>query len=462
MLPKLSKLVLGVVFCGMAYNSAVNAEVIQFQNVNVISMEQDSVLEDHQVIVKDDKIIAILPNSEVPEMAVDLIVDGHNNYMIPGLSDTHFHQHGGEAKEYQLQFKSLIVNGITNVRSMAEWSEQDVISIKYHAASQKWLAPYYYTTGPQLAGYNMKSPQDAVSMVRLHKDRGYDFIKIHGDFDQETYFTLLREAERENIPVIGHAQRLQPLEYSLRMYGLAHMEEIVVVLSDEQNLKIIELDEKTARSIAQKVKDSGIFVSPTLSIISGIQNYTDDSKFEKMKARESSKYISWKEYERFTNPENQTYYHPRFRTEKVLKYVDDLIKANAKLTKALNEAGVPLLVGTDNYGFQITGFSIHDELQEMRNAGMSNYEVLKAATVNSARFLKRMSSAGTISVGKNAEFVLLSKNPLEDIANTKSITGVMLRGQYFDRNQLDKMQEEILSARKQEFSEAEKALSLKK
>lgn len=446
---------------GLSFSSSLYCEVLQFKNVNVITMEQELVLDNYQVIVNDGIITAIKPDSEVSPENIDRVIDGKGYYMLPGLSDTHFHQHGGDYHEYQLQFKSLIANGVTNVRSMAEWSEQDTIAIRYSANANKILAPYYYTTGPQLAHYNMKNPQDAINMVRFHKDRGYDFIKVHGDFDTETYFTLLREAEREGIPVTGHAQRKQPLEYSLRMYGLAHMEELVVVLSDEENLKIVDLDPETAKSIARQVKESGIFISPTLSIISGIQNYTDDAKFEKMKASEASKYISWKEYERFTNPDNQTYYSPFFRTEKVLKYVDDLIKANKILTKYLNDEGVPLLVGTDNYGFQITGFSIHDELQLMHEAGLSNYDVLKAATINSARFLKRLGTAGTISVGKEAEFILLSENPLSDIKNTKSIQGVMLRNQYFDRAGLDAMLDEVLKARRLEFEHAAQAANKK-
>jgi imidazolonepropionase-like amidohydrolase len=102
-----------------------------------------------------------------------------------------------------------------------------------------------------------------------------------------------------------------------------------------------------------------------------------------------------------------------------------------------------MLVGSDNFGIQVTGFSFHKEMQHLQNAGVPTYDIRRAATVISARFLGRSASAGTINVGKNAEFVILDKNPLTDIKNTQTIAGVMLKGQWFDRSQLDEMLQKV-------------------
>ena len=94
-----------------------------------------------------------------------------------------------------------------------------------------------------------------------------------------------------------------------------------------------------------------------------------------------------------------------------------------KLVSAFNKAGVLLLAGTDAPTLPglMPGRSLHQEMQLLCEAGLSNYEALKAATTNPARFLKIHSDFGTIEVGKEASLLLLNKNPLEDISNTFEI-----------------------------------------
>src|SRR5690606_13397079 len=110
-------------------------------------------------------------------------------------------------------------NGITTTRNMAEYDGQDHISIREKANNDEILAPNYYTTGPYLQGYMLKNFDDAVKIVREHKLKGYDFLKI-GDGDnisKDIYLKLLEEAAKNHIDVIGHAQHQLPLESSLRM-----------------------------------------------------------------------------------------------------------------------------------------------------------------------------------------------------------------------------------------------------
>ena len=110
-----------------------------------------------------------------------------------------------------------------------------------------------------------------------------------------------------------------------------------------------------------------------------------------------------------------------------------------KFTRILSDHGVPFLTGSDTFGMVIVGFSLHEELRLLTETGLTPYEALRASTVSAARYLSTMAIEGTISEGKNANMVLLNKNPLEDINNTKTIEGVMLKGKWFDRDELDKM-----------------------
>ncbi len=89
-----------------------------------------------------------------------------------------------------------------------------------------------------------------------------------------------------------------------------------------------------------------------------------------------------------------------------------------------------MLAGTDAPTLPglVPGRSLHQEMQLLSEAGLSNYEALKSATINPARFLKVDADFGTIEVGKEASFLLLNKNPLEDISNTLEIQSVFVRG----------------------------------
>jgi imidazolonepropionase-like amidohydrolase len=106
----------------------------------------------------------------------------------------------------------------------------------------------------------------------------------------------------------------------------------------------------------------------------------------------------------------------------------------------MHEAGVPFLADTDLGGDYIyPGFSLHDELALLVQAGFTPGEALKTATYNPAMFLDILDRLGTVEKGKLADLVLLDANPLDDISNTQKIRAVVLNGRYLDRTTLDKL-----------------------
>ena len=200
-----------------ALNVPVHAETLIFNHINVIPMDQERVLYDQRVIVVDNKIKTIKPASSKLTLEADQVIESQGNYMMPGLTDAHYHQTGYTEEENDLQYKLLIANGVTSVISMAEWSGQDTIAIRQRSKQSSVLAPHYVTVGPQVNNSNVATTDDAVKMVQHHIDRGYDFIKVHGNMPKDAYFALLDSAEKADIRVVGHTQRDKPLEYSLRL-----------------------------------------------------------------------------------------------------------------------------------------------------------------------------------------------------------------------------------------------------
>ena len=106
------------------------------------------------------------------------------------------------------------------------------------------------------------------------------------------------------------------------------------------------------------------------------------------------------------------------------------------LTKLFDDAGVPMMVGTDGGG-QAPGQSIHQEFDELAKAGLSPLEILQMTTLNPAEFLGRTETMGSIDVGKNADIVLLDGNPVASVENLHTLSGVVRGGFYYSRADLE-------------------------
>jgi imidazolonepropionase-like amidohydrolase len=123
---------------------------------------------------------------------------------------------------------------------------------------------------------------------------------------------------------------------------------------------------------------------------------------------------------------------------------DAIWQSWAKMVRRLNEAGVPLMTGTDvSVPGVVPGFSLHDELAIWQDAGIPAADILRSATVVPAQFMGLGDRLGSLTEGKTASMVLLRANPLEDIGNARNIEAVFLRGRYFDRAALDRMLKEV-------------------
>ena len=108
--------------------------------------------------------------------------------------------------------------------------------------------------------------------------------------------------------------------------------------------------------------------------------------------------------------------------------------------KTASETGVPIMTGTDvTDSYVFAGFSIHDELEDLTKSGLSNLKAIQSATIIPAKFVGEDKNYGTIETGKIADLVILNKNPLEEITNSREIFGVVMNGIYYDQSKLEEL-----------------------
>ena len=194
-------------------------------------------------------------------------------------------------------------------------------------------------------------------------------------------------------------------------------------------------DEKAAAELFATLKTNQTWQCPTLTVLRNLA-YLETPEVQD---NPNLKYI---------NPAMRNFVAPkksrRPQTDDEVQFERKLFAKNLEIVKAMHDAGVPIIAGTDVLNpFCLPGFSLHTELKLMVRAGLSPGAALRTATINAADFQKKGNEMGSIATGKVADVVLLTANPLKDISNTKKIDTVIYRGKVYDRKKLDEMLEAL-------------------
>jgi imidazolonepropionase-like amidohydrolase len=115
------------------------------------------------------------------------------------------------------------------------------------------------------------------------------------------------------------------------------------------------------------------------------------------------------------------------------------VEARRRLMRGLHDGGVKFLLGSDApQVWNVPGFAIHREMRQMNAAGLTPYQILVSGTRNVGEYFGAAREFGTLEAGKRADIVMLDADPLRDIANTSKISGVMLRGRWLDKAEIDR------------------------
>ncbi len=420
--------------------------VVAFVDVNVVPMNSERILQAQTVIVGQGKIVSIGPSetTKMPENAVQ--VDGSGKYLMPGLVDAHVHLRQVD------NLRLFIANGVTTVRNMSG-SRRHVIW-RRQIQHDKLLGPTIYTTGPVINGKGrslrrsnsavVETAAQAERVVAEQKKAGYDFIKVYDRLTAEAYRGVVSAAKKHGIPVVGHVPWSVGLDGVLAagQRSIEHLFGFVDKIQRDdaperggtawwqrtEAFRHIEVSRMT--SVARAIRDAGSWSCVTLV---ASDRLVPGKQAGPWLTRPEMKYLSPKLRAAWGG------LRFRGRTWNAQLY-DHAKQMRRKMTQALHDVGARVLLGTDAMSpFVVPGFSVHEELLNLVEAGLTPFKAIRAGTRDAAEFLGALDRFGTVSVGKRADLILVDGNPLKDVANVAKRVGVMVRGRWLPEAELNRM-----------------------
>lgn len=439
------------------------------KNVSIIDVVSGELLAPQDILIKHGNIAQIGTNL-FSKNAVSF--DGLGTYVIPGMIDMHAHS---IKLSPHIMHPMMIAAGVTAVRDMNGCiGEQDAwvacASEKraWHEAVTKGtlVAPHYdKITGLAVNGgsevpsaadiaFGAATAAGARARVAFAKDRGMDFLKPYSDLPREGYFALAKAAKEEGLYLAGHlpfrVSAFEAVDVGQRsiehamlfiwecfpgMPALRRAGNIRAAFTNEQRLRMIkEHDPKRCSALHQAMKEKQTAFVPThttrkLDAYALDEEYRSDAR---LKFIPSPLRMMWLQ---------DAAGMARRAGEGSAESFQAFYEFGLKQTGIAYRAGVPIFVGTDTPdSFAFAGTGIHDELDHFIKAGLTPLEALQSATNRPAEFLGLKDKAGVIKPGARADVVFLNQNPLTNIKAVRDIKAVMLAGNLYDRETLNKFE----------------------
>ena len=453
--------------CGDSASRSVDIAIEHVTLIDAIN----PIRENQTVLIDDGRIVAIVNSDTKGRVSAQTTVDGSGQILIPGLWDFHVH-FTFDTRFTDAMAGLFLYHGVTNVRDTGGLLE-DLLPVVDTLQRSGANAPSIWYSGPLLDGADVvydgvnfpglgianPTPEAARANIAEIHAAGASFLKIYEMVSPEVFAAIVDEARLRNLPIDGHvplsmrardvAPQVQSLEH-LRNYEMDCVSEPEIWLAARQ------------QQLANTANEPGNVLRTRLhelQRLTAISNEDPEVCAEMTEALKATVSVP-------TLRMNSMDLHIPFMRED-FDQVMQLIPASVqqewgaartallaseepvdttfaewslRRTGELHAAGVPIAAGTDTpIGWSIPGYSLHTELEQYVQVGMTPLEALHSATVAPAEYFGLEDEMGQLQVGFIADAVLLTGNPLENIIDTRRVQAVINRGALLTRAQLDSL-----------------------
>jgi imidazolonepropionase-like amidohydrolase len=460
----LERVVLAVALLGRT----LSAQTLTITNATLVDVSNGTLHRGTTVVIDRNRITSVGPPARATSKAQ--VVDAKGMYLIPGLWDMHAHVYfdsstAAIANDFILPL--FLVNGVTGVRDMGSLLDP-VLRGRDDIAAHRLIGPRLVVSGPMLDGPDVnyaaaiaiKTADDGRKAVGMLKGRGVDFIKIQSGVPHDAYVAIAQEAKRLGIEFEGHvpdavraadavALGQRSFEHLIGIFEASSPDEAKYLTrkylagKDKAGRKtpgmfLDTFDPAREKTIIQLLSANHVWQCPTLFWERGqwLVDTVDYKKDPDLAYALRSWVTQWAGARKSILESLDT--DPLAVRERFVAHELDIIRK-------LHAAQVPFRAGTDTpAGVDVLpGISLHLELQRFVAAGFTPLEALQTATLNPARFYGKLNDFGSIQPGRIADLVLLRANPLDNIANTRSVAGVVADGHYFSQKDIDQRRERL-------------------
>ncbi len=410
---------------------------------------------DHQTVVVDgSRILAVGPADRTPLPPGTRVVWDSGGLVLPGLADMHVHVHG------EADLLLFLLHGVTTVRNM--WGTSRHLAWRRGIEDGRILGPTLYTTGPIVDGappyWNgcvpLGTAEAAVEEVRRQKSAGYSAVKVYNNLTRDVYDTIVAEANRQGLPVVGHVPKEVELAGALAagQRSIEHLEGWLEAiqstqapwrgrpLTSEEYLRAGDfIDPTRIPQVADEVAKSGSWSCPTLIVY---EAFASPSQVGERLARPE---MRWCPPKLLAHWDPSKDFRLRSLPQEFWDRMPAVLEGRRGIVRALRASGARLIVGTDTPNpWVVPGYSLHSELERLVQCGYSNLEVLQMATARASEFLGTPGEFGVIRPGARADLLLVEDNPLVDLSVLRHPRGVMVQGRWLSEGELERLSGALL------------------
>lgn len=408
-------------------------------NVNVIDVVNRRIIENRRIHIENGVIAKIEPAASPLSAGTVKTIDGADGYITPGLIDMHVHMYEEAA------FTFALSHGVTHVRIMngipaqLRWRDQ--------VANGEIIGSTASVSSPIISAYEgahlhrtVLTVDEMKIAVNEYHQQGYDLIKAYGNLSTSALAALVEESKKLDFPVAKHGPHASgdmPVSALTGFQSFEHAEDIF------QGPLNYEFAPRNLPDIIAELKETQVPITPTLAIFHQLTKLSEEKQayLDTIPTEYTSRIIALEaksnQVERWLNASSTHAAH----NKRTLMFLQDI-------TRALYEADVPLLVGSDS-GVLLSphGLATHTEMMLMHEAGIPAIDVLRAATVNPAKALKLDTTLGQIDVGFAADFVYSVNNPLDDLSVLSTPDAVTKQGNWYSAERLKALREAAIEDR---------------